>query len=542
MTEPGEPVPGLGRQTAVVVRSLALVVAAGTTAASGLPWRHLIWSVPLSLMVLWRWAEGTRFRPGHVPATFDAGADLLLTSLAVVATSGLSSGFVFYAVVSVGLLAVERPWPGSGLGAAVCWALVLTGVLTVGPAPSPIAGLAWPAELVMGLLTGAYARRLLAVADSDQRNRWAQVDRLTRNNAQLAELCRAVGEGALPADAVACARRASEQVHELLSPDTVVLIGLKDPADERCDVLLADGVMLSASVTRSSLPPFALEAYRTGQPVAAALDRRRSFPGGFSPESRSALYLPLAVGGRPFGLMAVESTEALRWDNQDLTVAQALSAQAALSIDNARRFAMLCVTGLAEERIRLAGELHDRTGQAIAALGLQLDIIMRRVDDQETKEALQSLRMGVRSVVADLRSTMSALRCEVTEDVDLTQALQKLAGHHRVRPQVTVTATESQRLPLLRERQLYLLAREAIAASASAGADNVSVYWYRDDGIPSLLVVDDAPTGVAPSLRHTGSGTVSTFSLETMKARCESLEARFNLTRTTRGTVLRCSL
>jgi signal transduction histidine kinase len=240
--------------------------------------------------------------------------------------------------------------------------------------------------------------------------------------------------------------------------------------------------------------------------------------------------------------MALESSDAMRWDGQDLTVAQALAAQAALSIDNARRFAMLCVTGLAEERVRLAGELHDRTGQAVAALGLQLDIILRRLEDDETKEALQSLRMGVRSVVADLRSTMSALRCEVTEDVDLAQALHKLAGHHRVRPQVTVTTLDGDRLPLVRERQVYLLAREAIAAAASAGADNVSVCWYRDEGVPSLMVVDDAPAGVAPSLRHTGSGRVSTFSLETMRARCDALEARFNLTRTTRGTVLRCSL
>lgn len=542
MTDLAEPAPGLGRHTAVVVRSVALVVAAGTTTASGLPGRHLVWTVPLALMVFWRWAEGTRFRPPRLPSTFDAGADLVLTSLAVVATGGLSSGFVFYAVVSVGILAVERGWPRSGLGAAVCCALVLIGVLTYGPAPSPVAGMVWAAELVMGLGTGAYARRLLAAAGDDRRHRLAQVDRLARNNAQLAELCRAVSEGALPTDVLACARRISEQVHELLRPETVVIIGINEPVEERCEVLLADGAALPSTVARSSLPPAALEAYRSGRPLVITIDRRRSLPAGFSPDSRSAIYLPLVVGGRPLGLMAVESDEALRWDNQDITVAEALAAQAALSIDNARRFAMLCVTGLAEERVRLAGELHDRTGQAVAALGLQLDIIMRRVEDQETKQALQSLRMGVRSVVADLRSTMSALRCEVTEEVDLAQALQKLAGHHRVRPQVTVTTTAGDRLPLLRERQVYLLAREAIAAAASAGADNVSVCWYWDEGVPSLMVVDDAPTGVAPSRRHTGSGRVSTFSLETMKARCESLQGRFHLTRTTRGTVLRCSL
>ena len=534
--------PGRARHVAVVVRSAALIVAAGTTAASSVPARHLVWCIPIAFMVLWRWADGTRARPACLSTGLDAGADLVLTSLAVVATGGLSSGFSFYAVVSVGLLALERGWPASGLGTGLCYALVLTGGLANGRPPTPSTGMVWALDLGLGLLTGSYARRLVADADDHRRRTLVDTARLARTNIHLADLCRAAGEGSLPADDLACARRAAEHLHELLGPDVVAVLGLRDQDQDWVEVLLAEGVHLAATMSRSDLPAAVRAACAERRAVSEQLGPLSAAGSGLAPESRSALYLPMLVGDRTIGLLAIESAVPRCWDAADLTLAEAVAARAALTIDNAHRFAMLCVTGLSEERRRLAGELHDRTGQSVAAIGLQLDIILRQVSDEEVRDSLRSLRLGVRAVVAELRNTMHALRCEVSEDMDLTRALHRLPEHYPLKPQVTVTTGEAERLPLIRERQVYMLAREAVAAAASAGADNISVCWYRDEGVPSLMVVDDAPIGTAPSKLHAGFGGVPTMTVETMRARCESLEGQFHLTRTTRGTVLRCSL
>lgn len=441
----------------------------------------------------------------------------------------------------------------SAVGAVTLSGVALARTALFGPIPLlPACGL-WGAELALVLATGAYARRVVDAADSQSRRHDADLARLAQTNLLLADLCRVAGGAALPADPITCARAAAADLRRMFEPDVMAVVALHEgglgPGGE---VLLAEGAALPASVTRSDLPPRLWEAAAGSRGVVVDLGDGGGGPGGggLGAQSRSGLYVPLRVGTRLIGVLALESTRTGRWTGRELTVAEAVGARMALTIDNARRFSLLCLTGLTEERTRIAGELHDRIGQAVAAVGLTLDGIIRQVDRTlarddaagEVADELRLARQAVRSVVADLRGTVSDLRCQVSESLDLGSALQRLARRYTERPVVTVTTGEVDRLDLERERQLYLLAGEAVASAAAAGARHVSVCWFNEDGSPLLEVIDDAPVPPAPSGRFPGSGINRPASVETMRARCEAAHGRFHMTRTRRGTVLRCSM
>jgi signal transduction histidine kinase len=383
---------------------------------------------------------------------------------------------------------------------------------------------------------------MAAEAEAARQRAAADIDRLTNTNLLLGDLCHAAEEGAMPLDVIGAAREIERALQDLLWPDVVVVLDLHEPEETwRAEVLLAEGVALPSVVEMSRLPAALRRAVGEDRPQFLALGPDTEAGVGLDPDSRMGLYLPMIVGDRLVGLIGAESTGTGGWDSSDLMAAEAMAARAALTIDNARRFARLCVTGLSDERTRLAGELHDHTGQSIAALGLQLDGIVRKVDDVALAAELRELRANIRAVVAQLRHTVTDLRCEVSDSVDFVQALQRVAAHYPERPTVAIHADpESDRLPLLRERQLFLVAREAVAAAARAGASEVRVDWSCDGQRALLQVLDDAPLAAAPGVRY-GNSCDRRAEIETIRARCEALGGTLAVVPQGKGrTLLRC--
>ena len=100
----------------------------------------------------------------------------------------------------------------------------------------------------------------------------------------------------------------------------------------------------------------------------------------------SAIYLPLSVRGRPFGVVAVHDKLAPdpRFDEADVRLAESLVSRAAIAVDLSERVGRDSLRRVVEaqelERARLARELHDETGQALASILLGLGQLEEAVD------------------------------------------------------------------------------------------------------------------------------------------------------------------
>ncbi len=104
-------------------------------------------------------------------------------------------------------------------------------------------------------------------------------------------------------------------------------------------------------------------------------------------------------GGRPF-------------DRDDLDTAAAFASQAALALRLAEARQRSDRLVLAEERARIARDLHDLAIQQLFAVGIQLDRLRDTEDTSGARTAVEEAMSGIETAVQHIRETIRALRPE----------------------------------------------------------------------------------------------------------------------------------
>ncbi len=152
----------------------------------------------------------------------------------------------------------------------------------------------------------------------------------------------------------------------------------------------------------------------------------------------------------------------------------------------------------AEERNRLAREMHDTLGHRLTVAAVQLEAAERLIPTQPARAAgmVATAREQVRAALADLRRTVAALRQPLESDLPLETAVRRLAAEfqqatgiavHVAWPDETPPLSPAQRLTLYRGVQegLTNIHKHAAATQAwvtletTAGRITLRV---RDDG------------------------------------------------------------
>lgn len=151
------------------------------------------------------------------------------------------------------------------------------------------------------------------------------------------------------------------------------------------------------------------------EPTAVRLDDIASHPeaAGFPeghPLMTSFLGVPVAVAGRPYGnLYLAEKRRAPEFSAEDEDMVSALALAAGLAIEKARVHARLRELTLAEERERIARDLHDTTIKRLFAVGLSLQGAQRLVDSPEASERLQGAVDELDGTIRQIRSTVFSI-------------------------------------------------------------------------------------------------------------------------------------
>lgn len=190
-----------------------------------------------------------------------------------------------------------------------------------------------------------------------------------------------------------------------------------------------------------------------------------------------------------------------------------LAQHAAIALTNARLYERSRELTIAEERSRLAHELHDAVSQKLFSLRLTAQAAARLVDRDPTraKGELQQVAALAAEAADELRAAVVELRPAALDEDGLVATLrtqiQVLDRAHSAR--VTFAGHGVKALPASQEEALLRVAQEALHnALRHSGADHVDVTLDRRGGGAVLRITDDGsgfdPTVVRRAGRHLG--------------------------------------
>lgn len=175
-----------------------------------------------------------------------------------------------------------------------------------------------------------------------------------------------------------------------------------------------------------------------------------------------------------------------------------------------------------EERRRIAADIHDDTIQSMIAVGLQTQLLRRRLHDPEAVEGARALEQGVNHAVRRLRQLMFELEPATAEEgleVSLEQYLASVLADINADIEIEVSAPDVAEPTGAARQVLYRNLREAALNAARHGRpDCVAVdVAYEEGGL--LVAIRDDGEGMQPAeARKPGH-----HGLRTMRERSEQL-------------------
>jgi signal transduction histidine kinase len=214
---------------------------------------------------------------------------------------------------------------------------------------------------------------------------------------------------------------------------------------------------------------------------------------------RAELDVPLKLGRRVIGVLNVESERRDAFGADDVPYLQGLAGQLAQAIDNARLAAYSRQLAAAEERARLARDLHDETIQGLVALDRQLDLLALDLPDDApaAAERLQRSQVLLASILEGVRRLSHNQQPAALEDLGLVAALRAHAEAWReLGLQVAFEVRGAPlRLSAAIEYAVYRVAQEAlsnVARHAGVAQAQVELRFSPDE---LTLCVSDAGRG-----------------------------------------------
>jgi signal transduction histidine kinase len=249
------------------------------------------------------------------------------------------------------------------------------------------------------------------------------------------------------------------------------------------------------------------------------------FPEGHPP-MESFLGVPVRSGDRVFGNLYLTEKEG-GFDEEDLEAVVALAAVAGSAISATRLHDRLTLVALAEDRERIARDLHDSVIQDLFATGLGLQAVVMSLDDSDRQakkledavDRIDQAITSLRSFIFDIRSlNVSTAEPEQT----IARMVQRLVAGREITTDVDVAALSSCRPAVLDD--LVAIVREAVSnAVRHADPGLVTVRARSIGGDHIEVTIDDDGVGFDPATARRGMG------LDNLNARVSSRDGTLEI-------------
>jgi two-component system NarL family sensor kinase len=295
--------------------------------------------------------------------------------------------------------------------------------------------------------------------------------------------------------------------------------------------------------TAKDLPPFladpvrmtgktcwCIDAFRSGELTAENIDviefsRLLAALGAKRPATRGLRYhasVPLYFGDRPIGIMNVATPAWRKLTRRELDLLSTIAAQISVAIERARLAEESVRLARAEERTRIARDLHDTLTQGLTAIGLHVETALAGLADEAARGELERALDVTRTSLEEARRALRTLRGSPLNGRPLPEAIaglgRELTTETGVR--VHVRSNTAAPLPSAIEEQLFRIAAEALTnIRRHAHARDVDVTLARRGREIRLTIADD---GIGFAKRTRGGG----FGIEGMRERARLLGGR----------------
>lgn len=241
---------------------------------------------------------------------------------------------------------------------------------------------------------------------------------------------------------------------------------------------------------------------------------------------RGNLYLSDRLDDQPFA-------------EEDEEILALFATQAGIAVDNAHVYAHLEGLTLAEERLRLAREMHDGQAQVLAFVNTKAQAVreylnQRKID--EAKAQLDQLAEAARDVYSDVREGILGLRSVVDSHHTLTEVLHQFLERWQDQSGIRV---DLQMIPLPDlpsdvELQLLRIVQESLAnVRKHAATQHVALYLHTQNDLETHeeqlhIVIEDNGRGF--DSEDPARGRIPRFGLATMRERADAIGARLHVT------------
>jgi signal transduction histidine kinase len=238
-----------------------------------------------------------------------------------------------------------------------------------------------------------------------------------------------------------------------------------------------------------------------------------------------AFLLPYAAGYvffAIFGRMTVEAEHNRLHAEQLLAELQAAHQQLQVYATQVEELA------IAQERNRIAREMHDTLGHRLTIASVQLEGAQRLIPNNPERAAsiIGTVREQVKEGLTDLRRTVAMLRASVEEDLPLDKALHRLVEQVQQATSLVIHLSLENcpaELSLPQHQAIYRAAQEALTnIQRHAQASEVWLQLNTQNNMIELLVSDN---GVGFSAEQPRSG----FGLLGLKERAELQNGEFHV-------------
>jgi signal transduction histidine kinase len=171
------------------------------------------------------------------------------------------------------------------------------------------------------------------------------------------------------------------------------------------------------------------------------------------------------------------------------------------------------------ERRRIARELHDRVGQNLSALNINLDILLGKLRDESARRRLEDSLKLVDSTLQSIENVMADLRPALLDEYGLPAALAWYGKEYAQRTGIRVAVQGEAGTGLRAEAAvaLFRIAQEALNNAAKhSSAKRITVGLEEKGGELVLSVIDDGK-GFDPAAAPRGR-----WGMTTMRERAEA--------------------
>jgi two-component system, NarL family, sensor kinase len=261
---------------------------------------------------------------------------------------------------------------------------------------------------------------------------------------------------------------------------------------------------LKRDPSRMSGSCYCLDTYRMGDLEGAANVNvvKCSRLSGLVRETDGLRYhasIPLYAQGKKLGVLNVASPDWRKLSADDLRLLYTVGDLVSIAIERARLYRQSMRAGAAEERSRLAREIHDTLAQGLAAISLQLECADCLLDEAsnaaQAQEVVRQALALTRANLEEARRSVRDLRAAPLEGRTLPDALRELCkswtaqGNPRVRLEVVGAPRP---LTVRVENGLYRMAQEALTNIARhANASRVRMRLVTTPHRIRLVVLDN---------------------------------------------------